>query len=147
MPILLKQTSKSAYYGPSTSVTDVPTQKATSSVSTFQLLQNQDLNLSRTLRKLACSARNCFTSVTHKKKSTQVTPVATTIKQCNEPFIEMQNYVSFPIISKRKGPRPFFVLRFSPEVVTVDVEKSLKSLEQFSLKKLVCTKLTTKCKS
>jgi hypothetical protein len=35
VPVLFAKTTKSAYYGPLTSVTDVPTQKATTCVSIF----------------------------------------------------------------------------------------------------------------
>jgi hypothetical protein len=63
-----------------------------------------------------------FTTVTHKKKSTQTTPLATTVKQCCHPLIGVKNCVLLPAVSKKERSKALFVLHFSPEVTTVDVE-------------------------
>jgi hypothetical protein len=50
-----------------------------------------------------------------------------------------------PVVSKKEMCKAFFISSFSPEITTVDVDKSLK--EQSSLKKLVCTRLKTNLNS
>jgi hypothetical protein len=59
--------------------------------------------------------------------------------------IGVRNCTSLPIASKKERSKALFVSRFSPEVTTVDAEKSLE--EQLNLKRLICTRLKTKFNS
>jgi predicted HicB family RNase H-like nuclease len=64
------------------------------------------------------------------------------VKHRRQPLIGVRNSPLLPIISKQARYKALFVSRFSPEVSTDDVEKSLN--EQLSLNMLVCTGLKTK---
>jgi hypothetical protein len=79
-----------------------------------------------------------FKTVTYKKKTATGASAVNTVK----PLIGVRNSFLLPIISKETRSKALFVLRFSPEVSSGDLENSLK--EKLSLKKLVCTRLKTK---
>jgi hypothetical protein len=76
--------------------------------------------------------RDSFTSATHKKKSTQVTPAATTVEQRRQILSGVRNYVSLLTISKKEKSNALTVSPFSPNVTTVDVQKSLKAIRSWS---------------
>jgi hypothetical protein len=155
VPISLVQTSSSAHCEPlsSAAVTDVPVHVSMSSMSS--VLTSAESGV-KSYRDVVTAGLQCkefpgpvtgdgFITVTHKKKSNQVTSVITSIKQHRQPLIGVRNCVSLPVVSKKERSKALFILCFSPEVVTVEVEKSLR--EQLSLNRLVCARLRTKFNS
>jgi hypothetical protein len=83
-----------------------------------------------------------FKTVRHKTKARAKSPPAvSTVRHRRQPLIGVRNSPSLPVIVKKQRTKALFVSRFSPEVTTDDVHKSLK--EQLSLKRLVCTRLRT----
>jgi hypothetical protein len=88
-----------------------------------------------------------FKTVTYRKKTTTNTHPAeiaavNRVKPRRQPLIGVGSSVSLPVITKPQRSKALFVSRFSPEVTSDDVSKTLK--EQLSLERLVCTKLKTK---
>jgi hypothetical protein len=91
-----------------------------------------------------------FKTVTYRENTVINTPPAeisavNKVKPRRQPLISVSNSLSLPVISKPERSKSLFVSRFIPEVTPDDVYTSLK--EQFSLKKLVCTKLNIKFNS
>jgi hypothetical protein len=85
-----------------------------------------------------------------RKKRVNPSPVSTsaisnTTKKPRIPMIGVRSSSSLSVVQKRLRRKSLFVSRFSPEVTTSDVEKSLK--DQLQLASLTCTRLKTKYNS